>query len=277
MSSLVQIIACLAPSYHQKQYFFLLSIGILLTNFSEILIEIQNISFTKMHLKTSSAKWRPSCPRRDELNLPAHVRDLILVITVPADDLTSPSARTVLSAMLHRKPRVIMVPTLPSLATVLLVVMTTFGVASDDKVGTMTTLGFQCRSIYAFFFHMVHMPSTALIWPVFLQMTPFKMAHDDVIKWKHFPCYWPFVRGIHRWPVNPPHKGQWRWALMFSLICAWTNGWVNTRNAGDLRRHRAHYDVTVLVRDLAKYRDTSHKTNKCPGTIHYQDKRSNAY
>ena len=30
--------------------------------------------------------------------------------------------------------------------------------------------------------------------------------HDDVIKWKHFPCYWPFVRGIHRWPVNSSHK-----------------------------------------------------------------------
>ena len=43
--------------------------------------------------------------------------------------------------------------------------------------------------------------------------------HDDVIKWKHFPRYWPFVRGIHRSPVNSPHKGQWRGALMFSLIC----------------------------------------------------------
>ena len=44
--------------------------------------------------------------------------------------------------------------------------------------------------------------------------------HDDVIKWKHFPRNWPFVRGIHRSPVNSPHKGQWRRALMFSLICA---------------------------------------------------------
>ena len=44
--------------------------------------------------------------------------------------------------------------------------------------------------------------------------------HDDVIKWKHFPHYWPFVRGIHRSPVNSLHKGQWREALMFSLICA---------------------------------------------------------
>ena len=51
--------------------------------------------------------------------------------------------------------------------------------------------------------------------------------HDDVIKWKHFSRYWPFVRGIHRSPVNSPHKGQWRRALMFSLICIWINGWVN--------------------------------------------------
>ena len=33
-------------------------------------------------------------------------------------------------------------------------------------------------------------------------------CHDDVIKWKHFPCYWPFVRGILRWPVNSPHKAN---------------------------------------------------------------------
>ena len=32
--------------------------------------------------------------------------------------------------------------------------------------------------------------------------------HNDIIKWKHFPRYWPFVRGIHRSPVNSPHKGQ---------------------------------------------------------------------
>ena len=49
-----------------------------------------------------------------------------------------------------------------------------------------------------------------------------KTLHDDVIKWKHFLLYWPFVRGIHR----SPHKDQWRGALMFSLICVWINGWV---------------------------------------------------
>ena len=61
--------------------------------------------------------------------------------------------------------------------------------------------------------------------------------HDDFIKWKHFPRYWPFVRGINRSPVNSPHKGQWRGALMFSLIWARINGWVNNGEAGDLRRH----------------------------------------
>ena len=45
--------------------------------------------------------------------------------------------------------------------------------------------------------------------------------HDDVIKWKHFPRYWPIVRGIHRSPLKSPHKGQWRGALMFSLIYVW--------------------------------------------------------
>ena len=77
-------------------------------------------------------------------------------------------------------------------------------------------------------------------------------SHDDVIKWKHFPRNWPFVRGIHRSPVNSPHKGQWRGALMFSLICVWINDWVNNREAGDLRRYRAHCDVIVMnhVTDL---------------------------
>ena len=63
---------------------------------------------------------------------------------------------------------------------------------------------------------------------------------------KHFPRYWPFVRGIHRSLVNSPLKGQWRRALMFSLLCAWINGWVNNREAGDLRCYCAHYDVIVM-------------------------------
>ena len=49
-----------------------------------------------------------------------------------------------------------------------------------------------------------------------------------------------------RW-IPCTHKGQWRGALMFSLICAWINGWVNNRGAGDLRHHRAHYDVAEMI------------------------------
>ena len=71
--------------------------------------------------------------------------------------------------------------------------------------------------------------------------------HDDVIKWRCFPRYWPFVRGIHQSPVNSPHKGQWHGALIFSLICIWINGWVNNREAGDLRSQRTHYDVSVML------------------------------
>ena len=79
--------------------------------------------------------------------------------------------------------------------------------------------------------------------------------HDDVIKWKHFPrlSYWPFMLGIHRSSVNFPHKSQWRGTLMFSLICAW----VNNREAGDLRRHRAHCYVTGMIVIQNQYKITA--------------------
>ena len=77
-----------------------------------------------------------------------------------------------------------------------------------------------------------------------------------------FPRYWPFVRGIHRSPVNSPHKGQWRGALMFSLICVWINNWVNNHEADNLRRYLSHYDVTVMCEDVI--------TNPCHElTIHW--------
>ena len=45
----------------------------------------------------------------------------------------------------------------------------------------------------------------------------------------------------------PSHKGQWRGAL----ICTRTNRWVNNHEAGDLRRHQAHYDVRVMCEVLS--------------------------
>ena len=47
-----------------------------------------------------------------------------------------------------------------------------------------------------------------------------------------------------------PHKGQWRGALKFSLIRAWISDWANNRDEGNLRRHRAHYDVTIMWNGL---------------------------
>ena len=88
-------------------------------------------------------------------------------------------------------------------------------------------------------------------------------GYDDVIKWKHFPRYWPFLRGIHRSPVNSPRKGQWRGALMFSLICVWINSWINNCEAGDLRRYRAHYHVIVMGFGKCSCDDTVLSTTYC--------------
>ena len=68
----------------------------------------------------------------------------------------------------------------------------------------------------------------------------------------------PFVRGIHRSPRNYYQKGQWRGALIFSCICAWTNDWVNKRDAGDLIHHRVHYDVNVMRLCSVRWPDDIH-------------------
>ena len=86
----------------------------------------------------------------------------------------------------------------------------------------------------------------------YLSLALMPTFHDDVIKWKHFPRNWPFVREIHRSPVNFPHKGQWRGTLMFSFNYAWINDWVNNREAGDLRRQHGHYDVIVMWQNTSE-------------------------
>ena len=40
--------------------------------------------------------------------------------------------------------------------------------------------------------------------------------HDDVITWKLFPRYWPFLLGIHQLLVNVLHNGRWRGDSMLS-------------------------------------------------------------
>ena len=59
--------------------------------------------------------------------------------------------------------------------------------------------------------------------------------HDDIIKWKHFPCNWPFVKGIHGSLVYSPHHGPWHGVLMFSLTYARTNIWANNWDDWDLK------------------------------------------
>ena len=77
------------------------------------------------------------------------------------------------------------------------------------------------------------------MWPVMVQ-------HDDVIKWKHFLRYWPFVQGIHRSWWIPRTKASDAELWFFFFIYAWIIDWVNNRETGDLRCHRGHYDVIVM-------------------------------
>ena len=69
-------------------------------------------------------------------------------------------------------------------------------------------------------------------------------------------------------PVNSPHKGQWDGALMFSLICAWISGWVNNREAGELRRHRGHYDVNVMYKNYVSHYFSKRRSSSLMRTLY---------
>ena len=112
-----------------------------------------------------------------------------------------------------------------------------------------------------------------MVWNYSIATAP---AHNDVIKWRRVPRHWPFVPGIHRSPTYSPHKGQWRGALMFSLICAWINGWVDNREVGDSSRHRAHYDVIVVVRSMW-YKGNAYHLLLCEPEIFRVNRLINVY
>ena len=82
-------------------------------------------------------------------------------------------------------------------------------------------------------------------------------VHDDVIKWKYFPRYWPFVQGFtgDRWSPRTKASDAELWCFLWPA--PWINGWVNNREAGDLRRHRAHCDVIVML--------SAERRSFCPG------------
>ena len=86
--------------------------------------------------------------------------------------------------------------------------------------------------------------------------------------WRHqmeiFSALPAICAGNSSAPVNSPHKGQWRGALTFSLISAWINGWVNKCEASDLRRHRVHYYVTIMVwKQICYLEDKTNLYNHC--------------
>ena len=101
----------------------------------------------------------------------------------------------------------------------------------------------------------------------------YKLSHDAMSRvlitwWRRQMETFSALLAICAWKspvmVNSPHKGQWRGALMFSLILAWINGWVNNREAGDLRHHQAYYDVTVMNREIIP---GGHSWNYWPVTL----------
>ena len=95
--------------------------------------------------------------------------------------------------------------------------------------------------------HSLHIHGGALISYIYISCFMITFSNGNMFRVTGFCAginRW--LRVIHRSPVNSPHTDQWREALMFSLLFAWTNSWVNNQDAGDLRRHRAHDDVTVM-------------------------------
>ena len=96
---------------------------------------------------------------------------------------------------------------------------------------------------------------SSFIHVIVCRLSAAKSLHGPMLTyswWRHqmgtFSALLALCAGNSPVPVNSPHKGQWRGALMFAFICAWINDWVNNREAGDLRRHRGHYDVSVMCR-----------------------------
>ena len=88
-----------------------------------------------------------------------------------------------------------------------------------------------------------------------------KCLNKLVLENQHRPCLNKLVLETaphQNIPQNGPRwiprtKGQWRGALMFSLICVWINSWVNNREAGDLRCHMMHIYLSGIYASNATH------------------------
>ena len=80
-------------------------------------------------------------------------------------------------------------------------------------------------------------------------------CHDDVMKWKYFPRYWPFVREFTG--EFPSQRPATRSFDFFSLISAWINGLINNREAGDLRqtpsRSLWRHCITIMLIEKCRF------------------------
>ena len=76
--------------------------------------------------------------------------------------------------------------------------------------------------------------------------------------WRHqmeaFSASQDFCERNPRAPADSHHKCQWCGALVFSLIFGWAYGWANNWDAGDLRRHGIHCDITLMLYNRTKKR-----------------------
>ena len=92
---------------------------------------------------------------------------------------------------------------------------------------------------------------------IIIRRQSYKIYWHKISRWRHqmetFSALLTICAGNSPVPGEfPVHKCQWHGALMFSLICVWINSWVINREAGDLRRYRAHYGVIVMCYDNSK-------------------------
>ena len=230
-----------APSHFLTNAAKLL-IGQLWTNLNEICVNKQMFPHKKINLKTSSAKWRPFC-----LSL-----NMLISLYLWHEQISFLRNQCILSVSPREPHALVWVRAESKLARTFSAPTSSKSVACSGYLSVYASEGAVLVTPFRYNEYCYNIID-AYVWGLSSRVTSSHNTyhhlgiHDDVIKWKHFPRYWLFVWGIHRSPVNSPHKGQWRGALMFSLICVWINGWVNNREAGDLRRYRGHYDVTVMA------------------------------
>ena len=167
--------------------------------------------------------------------------------------------------------------------------ITTFDVASDDKVGVVKFFVFRVKLVFFWLIHTLFcLTQTDAWWFLICIVMPILeiwylnslsgfsntkygfelyccVIKQYFFRWK-FPIRWRECVYLYSWwrhqietcfallaictgnsPVTGEFPVQRPLTQSFSLICAWTNGWVNNGEAGDFRRHRAQYYVTVML------------------------------